>query len=251
MCRKVLRMLDLMMMPQKTRAVFELLAKRVELKVYVLVGGTALSLQIGHRLSEDLDFCLFEDKLDSPALDFLIQEISKNHSVGLMTPASKITQAKINGIDLLAYSRDYLIDGVKVTFFARNDVPYAHFSQLETIHYDSITFSLMTSSAIFKMKAWLIQKRIKSRDLFDLMQLLIINSGTIESLFIASRDAEVAIYSEEFLKDALTGLIPIDSDDEGFDSIGLNISLEEVYTFFRRAIDEYEIGRAKALKSRK
>lgn len=244
-------MLDLMMMPQKTRAVFELLAKRVELKVYVLVGGTALSLQIGHRLSEDLDFCLFEDKLDSPALDFLIQEISKNHSVGLMTPASKITQAKINGIDLLAYSRDYLIDGVKVTFFARNDVPYAHFSQLETIHYDSITFSLMTSSAIFKMKAWLIQKRIKSRDLFDLMQLLIINSGTIESLFIASRDAEVAIYSEEFLKDALTGLIPIDSDDEGFDSIGLNISLEEVYTFFRRVIDEYEIGRAKALKSRK
>jgi len=244
-------MLDLMMMPQKTRAVFELLAKRVELKVYVLVGGTALSLQIGHRLSEDLDFCLFEDKLDSPALDFLIQEISKNHSVGLMTPASKITQAKINGIDLLAYSRDYLIDGVKVTFFARNDVPYAHFSQLETIHYDSITFSLMTSSAIFKMKAWLIQKRIKSRDLFDLMQLLIINSGTIESLFIASRDAEVAIYSEEFLKDALTGLIPVDSDDEGFDSIGLNISLEEVYTFFRRAIDEYEIGRAKALKSRK
>ena len=240
-------MLDLMMMPQKTRAVFELLAKRVELKIYVLVGGTALSLQIGHRLSEDLDFCLFEDKLDSSTLDYLIHQISKDHSVRLMTPASKITQAKINGIDLLAHSRDYLIDGVKVTFFARKDVPYAYFRQLETIRYNSFTFSLMTSSAIFKMKAWLIQKRVKSRDLFDLMQLLILNSAKIESLFNAARDAEVAIYSEEFLKDALTGLIPVDSDDEGFDSIGLKISLEKVYTFFRQAIDEYEIGRAKAL----
>ena len=240
-------MLDLMMMPQKTRAVFELLAKRVELKVYVLVGGTALSLQIGHRLSEDLDFCLFQDKLDSPTLDYLIHQISKDHSVRLMTPASEITKAKINGIDLLAHSRDYLIDGVKVTFFARNDVPYAYFSQLETIRHNSFTFSLMTSSAIFKMKAWLIQKRVKSRDLFDLMQLLILNSAKIESLFNAARDAEVAIYSEEFLKDALTGLVPVDIDDEGFNSIGLKISLDEVYAFFRQAIDEYEIGRAKAL----
>jgi len=29
------------------------------------------------------------------------------------------------------------------------------------------------------------------------------------------------------------------------------ISLEEVYTFFRQVIDEYEIGRPKALQSRK
>ena len=240
-------MLDLMMMPQKTRAVFELFAKRVELKDYVLLGGTALSLQIGHRLSEDLDFCLFEDELDGAALDTLIQQISKDHQVMLMTPASKITQAKINGTDLLAFSRDYLIDGTKVTFFARNDVPYAHFSQLETIRPDNITFRLMASNAIFKMKAWLIQKRVKSRDLFDLMQLLIINGESVERLFNAARDAEVAIYSEEFLKEALMGVVPLDADDEGFESIGLKVSLEDIYAYFRRAIDDYEVGRATAL----
>ncbi len=240
-------MLDLMMMPQKTRAVFELLAKRVELKDYVLLGGTALSLQIGHRLSEDLDFCLFEDKLDGVALDSLIQQISKDHHVMLMTPASKITQAKINGTDLLAHSRDYLIDGTKVTFFARNDVPYTHFSQLEFISPDGITFRLMASNAIFEMKAWLIQKRVKSRDLFDLMQLLIIKGESIESLFNAARDAEVAIYSEEFLKDALTGFVQLDADDEGFESIGLKTSLEDIYAFFRSAIDDYETSRAAGL----
>ena len=240
-------MLDLMMMPQKTRAVFELLAKRVELKDYVLLGGTALSLQIGHRLSEDLDFCLFEDKLDGVALDSLIQQISKDHHVMLMTPASKITQAKINGTDLLAHSRDYLIDGTKVTFFARNDVPYAYFSQLEFISPDGITFRLMASNAIFEMKAWLIQKRVKSRDLFDLMQLLIIKGESIESLFNAARDAEVAIYSEEFLKDVLTGFVQLDADDEGFESIGLKTSLEDIYAFFRSAIDDYETSRAAGL----
>ena len=240
-------MLDLMMMPQKTRAVFELLAKRVELKDFVLLGGTALSLQIAHRLSEDLDFCLFEDKLDGVALDALIEQISKDHQVMLMTPASKITQAKINGMDLLAHSRDYLMDGTKVTFFARNDVPYAHFSQLEIIEPDNIAFKLMASNAIFEMKSWLIQKRVKSRDLFDLMQLLIINGDSVERLFNAARDAEVAIYSEEFLKDALTGVVKLDADDEGFESIGLEISLEDIYAFFRSAIDDHEIGRARAL----
>lgn len=126
-------MLNLAMMPQKTRAVFELLAKESALKSYVLVGGTALSLQIHHRLSEDLDFCLFSEKLNVSELDALIAQLSKSHQVMLMTPTAKITQAKINGIELLDHTRDYLIDGAKVTFFARNDIAYQYFSGLEKL----------------------------------------------------------------------------------------------------------------------
>ena len=104
----------------------------------------------------------------------------------------------------------------------------------------------MESNAILEMKAWLIQKRVKLRDLFDLMQRLIIRGDSVESLFNSARDAEVAIYSEEFLKDALTGVVPLDADDEGFETIELKISLEDIYAFFRRVIDDYEIGRAAA-----
>lgn len=39
-----------------TESVFEDVSKLECIKPYVLVGGTALSLQIGTRLSEDLDF---------------------------------------------------------------------------------------------------------------------------------------------------------------------------------------------------
>ena len=39
-----------------TRQVFEAVSKLDCIKPYLLVGGTALSLQIGTRQSEDLDF---------------------------------------------------------------------------------------------------------------------------------------------------------------------------------------------------
>jgi hypothetical protein len=41
----------------RTREVFGDTAKLLCIKDFVLVGGTALSLQINHRLSADLDFC--------------------------------------------------------------------------------------------------------------------------------------------------------------------------------------------------
>jgi hypothetical protein len=49
------------------------------------------------------------------------------------------------------------------------------------------------------------------------------------------------------IQDALTGVVQLDADDEGFESIGLKVSLEDIYAFFKSAIDDYEIGRAKAL----
>ena len=39
-----------------TEKVFERISKLKSIKPYLLVGGTALSLQIGKRLSEDVDF---------------------------------------------------------------------------------------------------------------------------------------------------------------------------------------------------
>ena len=241
-------MLDLSMMPQKTRAVFELLANESALKPYVLVGGTALSLQTHHRLSEDLDFCLFSEKLNVIELDTLIAQLSKSHQVMLMTPTSKITQAKINGTYLLDYTRDYLIDGTKVTFFARNDIPYQYFSSLEKIYPAQTTFSLMSEIGVFEIKAWLIQKRVKSRDLFDLMWVLQKNHFGINKLFKAAHQADPAIYAEGLVKDVLTGLIPVDSDDEGFESIGLNVDLQKIYAFFTEAINEDEIRQARNLK---
>jgi len=42
--------------PKPTRALLELLNKEIKSQKFYLAGGSGLALQIGHRISEDLDF---------------------------------------------------------------------------------------------------------------------------------------------------------------------------------------------------
>jgi Nucleotidyl transferase AbiEii toxin, Type IV TA system len=42
-----------------TENVLEKLSKAEIVKGYTLIGGTALSLSLGHRLSEDIDLCVW------------------------------------------------------------------------------------------------------------------------------------------------------------------------------------------------
>ena len=56
---------------EKTEKLFEKISNLASLKGYTLIGGTALSLQINKRLSEDLDFCKWSTNLkkDKPTVD--------------------------------------------------------------------------------------------------------------------------------------------------------------------------------------
>jgi len=47
---------NLKILPSKTKNLLEALSKKSFIKNFYLAGGTALSLQLGHRLSFDLDF---------------------------------------------------------------------------------------------------------------------------------------------------------------------------------------------------
>lgn len=51
-------------MPQKTEKVFFAISKIPEIKDWTLIGGTALSIHLKHRLSEDLDFFVYDNKLN-------------------------------------------------------------------------------------------------------------------------------------------------------------------------------------------
>ena len=56
-----------------TRQVFEAVSKLECIKPYLLVGGTALSLQIGTRQSEDLDFMKWRTSRDEKIREFGIK----------------------------------------------------------------------------------------------------------------------------------------------------------------------------------
>lgn len=239
-------MLKLKFMPERTRRVYQALAKEPLMKGFVLIGGTALAIQMGHRLSEDLDFWLPAAAMSKDRIDTILFKLgTQNFQHEFATPAWKISQARINGIDLLAQSRDHVIDGVKVTFFARDDVPYRHFAAMKRIE-GKAQFDIAHQDTLFNMKSWLISQRVRSRDLLDLMVLLQ-HGRTIHGILDAGVQADPA-YQREYAKEVLVGNVPLDTDDEGFDSIGLELTTADIHQFFLAAVNEYETEIAAAIK---
>lgn len=239
-------MLKLDFMPERTRRVFQALAKEPLMRGFVLIGGTALSIQLGHRLSEDLDFWLPAAAMSKERVDAILAKLGAqglHHEFA--TPAWKLSQARINGIDLLAQSRDHVIEGVKVTFFARDDTPYRHFAGMPRIE-GKAKFGIAHQDTIFAMKSWLISQRIRSRDLFDLMTLLQ-RGRTLQEILDTGAQADPA-YQREYAKEVLVGNVPLDEDDEGFDGVGVKMTTEEIHRFFLGAVNEYEIGVAAEIK---
>jgi Nucleotidyl transferase AbiEii toxin, Type IV TA system len=107
----------------KTRQVFELLAARPELADFVLIGGTAMALQMKHRLSEDLDFWLPDSQLKQSTIDRLMRDlVSLGHTCIFSTSPNDITKVRIAGIDLNSVVQDWTIDKVKVQFYCPDDV---------------------------------------------------------------------------------------------------------------------------------
>ena len=110
---------------------------------YVLVGGSALTLHICHRKSEDLDFFTYKDDLDFREILEYIKQFEKK----------EILNQTNEQIDLL-------LDGVKVTFFN------AKWSFLKPT--SPGRFHLATLEQIAAMKVNVLFLRAKYRDYYDL-----------------------------------------------------------------------------------
>ena len=239
-------MLQLEFMPERTRRVFEKLSQEPLMKGFVLIGGTALSIQIGHRLSEDLDFWLPGAAMPTGCVDAILSNLGDaGFSHEFITPAWQLTQARINGIDLLSQSRDHTINGAKVAFFARDDIPYRHFARMGRIE-DQASFSIATEETIFNMKSWLISKRVRSRDLYDLMALME-RGKTIQDILDAGTGADPS-FQREYAKEVLLGNVPLDAEDEGFEAINLDTTIDDVRQYFLTSVNEYEVSVAAAIR---
>lgn len=232
-------MLRLDSLPEQTRQVFEHLSANELLHSFTLIGGTALALQFDHRKSEDLDFWLPAEKMNKEIISATVRIAQKAGFVAqLVTPHDKIITARINGRDLLAYAQDYVISGVKVTFFAQADTAFQHFDTFRRLSNTATTFGIMDTEGIFSMKSYAIHQRVRSRDLFDL-KIFVQRGKTIEDILRAGPAADPAC-SIEYAKSVLIGDVPLDKEDEGFDSVGVTEKIEDIYAFFEDAVNKYE-----------
>ncbi len=131
-----------------TLGLLRTLMQKDYLKEFYLVGGTSLSLQIGHRISIDLDMFTSTD-FDPKELKMTLEDDFPNFRVELERPNTLITT----------------INDVKVDFI-RFKYGFAH----PIVQFDEIR--LVNISDIAPMKLDAISGRGKKKDFFDLYFLL-------------------------------------------------------------------------------
>lgn len=142
-----------------TEKIFESISKLKSINEYVLIGGTALSLQLGHRLSEDLDFCKWK-KSNNNKEEVAWYSIEKElDSIGNI-------QAK-DIIDL--NQANFILNDVKLSFYANNLNKQPSNSNIISFKNN---IRLMDIKTIGIMKIEVMLRRSTFRDYYDLYSIL-------------------------------------------------------------------------------
>jgi len=237
--------LKLSLLNPATRKLFTVIAALPEASAFTLIGGTALSLQIGHRVSNHLDFAVFSEELPTQKVDNLVVKLKEQgHSVNLITDPSIISVFKINtGKKLLNFARDYTVDNVKITFFAhgRNKQQRSFYRRTPAVVSSKVSFRILGIEGLKTAKTLVLADRARSRDLFDLMILMRDYGFSIaEALTIVEN---LGINNDpEYYKAVMIGKIPLDEGDAGLAPVNVTTSIDEIYGFFEKAVEQYEIS---------
>ncbi len=176
------------LLPKTKALLLEMVESCSFLDKYVLVGGSALTLHLCHRKSEDLDFFTYEESMDFSEILEYIKKFSQK----------EILNKSDNQIDLL-------LDGVKVTFFN---------SKWDFLRpSDNDKFHLATLEQIAAMKVNVLFLRAKYRDYYDLYFLAKEKLG-LRDIFKASETIVEGVTYKLFV----TALLYIDDiEDDNID----------------------------------
>jgi len=140
-----------------TTQLFEQATSLECIKPYVLVGGTALSLQLGSRQSEDLDFMRWRTNRDEKmevAWDRIEKELA---SIG-----------EVQGMNLMDIDHvEFVVSGVKFSFYACN-----RYSPIEHVIEYRNNLRLADIEAIGAMKIEVMLRRSNFRDYYDIYSIL-------------------------------------------------------------------------------
>lgn len=140
-----------------TSRIFDAVSQLNCIKGYVLVGGTALSLQINSRESEDLDFMRWRiSKNQKPEVNWV--QIEKE----LRTISSNISTEILD-----FYHVEFIVDNVKISFYISDRYsPVSHGISFR----NNLVIADVTSIAAMKMEVML--RRTSFRDYYDIYSLL-------------------------------------------------------------------------------
>ena len=150
-------MSDLSLAPQ-TGHIIEAVSRLECIKPFILVGGTALSIQLKTRQSEDLDFMRWQQGRED-TLDIGWPELQRK-----LETIGEVQDVQVAGFD----QAFFVVDGVKMSFYAapRKRIP----TMREIPYLNNIRLADVESIGVMKMEAMM--RRSKFRDYYDIYSIL-------------------------------------------------------------------------------
>lgn len=139
-------------------AIIEQVAQLECIKPYILCGGTALAIQIGHRKSEDLDFMMWRiSKTEKPEVNWNAIERELKEKIG-----------EIENFNMLGFDQvEFVVKGVKFSFFVSDNLSPV---TAPTDYLGNIRLADIESIMAMKMEVML--RRMKFRDYYDIYCIL-------------------------------------------------------------------------------
>ena len=212
---------------EKTLRVIDSVSRMECIKPYVLVGGTALSLQLKHRKSEDLDFMRRrESKSDKReiAITAVKRELGLSHT--------------IDAIDIFGFDHVeiHIDQGVKPSFY----IPEKRKPYMEPVVFRN-NLILANVDCIAAMKTELLMRRTEFRDYYD--SYCILKDGNADAIKLIMDNA--LHYSGHGLKSKnLTGTL---INSERFVNSEALARLDPIYPVSARDIEQLMIQKLKDL----
>lgn len=198
---------------EKMDAIIEKVAAMENVKPYILVGGTALAMQIGHLKSEDLDFMMWrKSKKEKPEVDWTAIEKELKEKIG-----------KVESFNMLGFDQvEFVVAGVKFSFYvSENFCPVS-----EPVSYlDNIRLADIYSIMAMKMEVML--RRMKMRDYYDIYAILREGYDISKGIEAALKYSQHKLSTKNIVMMLLSGRFMLDENFEQLDP-KYHVSKEEI-----------------------
>lgn len=229
------------MLRPDTQRLWEILQTCPAMRGFVLVGGTALTLHLGHRISEDLDFMWPAPRLPEGRVAGLQRWLDERDiSLAANDSAAAIEEFHESGLSLLDYQRNFIAAGaVKLTLVA---------PEREVRHFlaprPDAPLRVATVEEIFRLKCLACADRSKSRDWLDLYVMLQrCVAQPIEILRTFESAGVPAKFDIAMMR--LCHAMP-NAEDEGYEALLASPpSLEQMRAYFVAVRDHIEVQAAR------
>jgi len=183
---------------EKIESVIDAVSALDCIRDYVLCGGTALAIQLGHRQSEDLDFMAWRLSKDiKPEVNWPTISGELEEKVG-----------HVDNMDLLGFDQAvFLVRGVKISFYVSDR--YA--PPMEALPYLG-NIKIAPMDAILAMKLEVMLRRMKFRDYYDVYSIVKSGGDIGEGIDSALKYSQFALKKKNIVSMLLSGRFSEDSN---------------------------------------